>query len=44
MDMEVVQSDERIDEDFLPWFGHIERSENDKIARRVYVGESAGIS
>ena len=34
--------DERIDEVMLWWFGHIERMENDSIAKRVYVGECAG--
>ena len=24
------------------WFGHMERMENDRIAKRVYVGECAG--
>ena len=32
----------RIDEGVLWWFGHAERMENDKIAKRVYQGESAG--
>ena len=31
--------DENIDEGVLRWFGHVERIENDKIAKRVYVGE-----
>ena len=30
--------DEMIDEDILRWFGHVERMENDRIAKRVYVG------
>ena len=30
--------DERIDE---WWFGHVERMERDRIAKRVYVGECA---
>ena len=34
--------DERIDEGILRWFGHVERMESDKIAKRVYVGECAG--
>ena len=34
--------DERIDEDVFRWFGHVERMENDRIAKRVYVGEYAG--
>ena len=32
---------ERIDEGILRWFGHVERMENDMIAKRVYVGECA---
>ena len=34
--------DERMDEGFLRRFGHVERMENDRIAKRVYVGEYAG--
>ena len=34
--------DERIDESVLRWFGHVERMERNRIAKRVYVGESAG--
>ena len=34
--------DERIDEGVLRWFAHVERMENDKIAKIVYVGECAG--
>ena len=34
--------DERVDEDVLRWFGHMERMEKDRIAKRVYVGECAG--
>ena len=34
--------DERIDESVLRWFGHVERMERDRIAKRVYVGECAG--
>ena len=34
--------DERIDEGVLLRFGHVERLEKDKIAKRVYVGEYAG--
>ena len=34
--------DERIDENVLRWFGHVERIERDRITRRVYVGENAG--
>ena len=34
--------DEKIDERVLRWFGHVERMENDRNAKRVYVGECAG--
>ena len=34
--------DERIDGGILRWFGHMERIENDRIPRRLYVGECAG--
>ena len=34
--------DENIDEGVLRWFGHMERMENERIAKRVYVGECAG--
>ena len=30
------------DEGVLRWFSHVERMENDRIAKRVYVGECAG--
>ena len=33
---------ERIDEGDLQWFSHVERRENDRIAKRVYIGEGAG--
>ena len=33
--------DERID-GVLRWFDHVERMENDGIAKRVYIGESGG--
>ena len=33
--------DIRIDEGVLHWFGHVERMENDRIAKKVYVGECA---
>ena len=33
---------ERIDEGVLWWFGHAERMKNDKIAKKVYIGECAG--
>ena len=31
--------DEKIDKGVLRWFGHMERMENDRISKRVYVGE-----
>ena len=34
--------DEEIDEVVLRWFGHVERMENDRIAKRAYVEECAG--
>ena len=34
--------DKRIDEGVLWRFGHVERKENDKIAKDSYVGECAG--
>ena len=34
--------DEKIDEGVFRWFGLVERMENDRIAKRVYVGECAG--
>ena len=33
--------DEKIDEGVLRWFGNVERMVNDRIAKRVYVGECA---
>ena len=39
--MRVVWSDERID-GALWWFGHVERMENDRFAKRIYIGECAG--
>ena len=30
--------DRRIDEGILRWFGHVEKMENDRIAKRVYAG------
>ena len=33
---------EKIDEGVLRWFGHVERMENNRKAKRVYVGECAG--
>ena len=35
--------DKRIDAGVLRWFGHVERIENDRVAKRVYLGEYAGI-
>ena len=35
-------ADEKIDEGVLQWFGYVERMENDRIAKNVYVGEYAG--
>ena len=37
--------DKKFDEGVFRWFGHVERMENDriaKIAKRVYVGKCAG--
>ena len=34
--------DEKIDEIVLRWFGRVERMENNRIAKRVYVDECAG--
>ena len=34
--------DEKIAEGVLRWFAHVERMKNDRIAKRVYVGECAG--
>ena len=34
--------DERINKGVLQWFGHVERVENDRIAKRVYVGVCDG--
>ena len=33
---------ERIGKGVLRWFGHVERMEKDRIAKRVYVEECAG--
>ena len=33
---------ERIDEDVLRWYSHVERMERDRIAKRVYIEECAG--
>ena len=32
----------RMDKVLNAWFGHVMRMENDRIAKRVYVGECAG--
>ena len=32
----------KVDEGVPRWFGHVERMENDRIAKRGYVGECAG--
>ena len=34
--------DEKIDEGVLRWFGRVERMENDRIAKRVYLGGCTG--
>ena len=34
--------DEKINEGVIRWFGHVERMENDRISKMVYVGEYAG--
>ena len=34
--------DERIDQGVLQWFGHVERIERDRTAKRIYVGECVG--
>ena len=34
--------DDRIDEVVFLWFGHVKRVENDRIAKRVYIGVCAG--
>ena len=34
--------DERIEKGALRWFGHVEKIENDRIAKSVYVGKCAG--
>ena len=39
---EFFWSADRIDEGVLQWFGHIERMENDRNAKRMYVGEQVG--
>ena len=34
--------DKKINEGVLRWFSHVERMENDRIEKRVYVGVCAG--
>ena len=34
--------DEKIDKGVLRWFDHVERMENNRISKRVYVGDCAG--
>ena len=34
--------DEKIDEGILRWFNHVERMENNRISKMVYVRECAG--
>ena len=34
--------DEKIDEGVLRWFGPVERMENGRVAKKVYMGECAG--
>ena len=34
--------EERIDEGVLQWFGYVERMEKERIAKKVYEGESSG--
>ena len=36
-----MRTGERIDESVLRWLGHVGRMENDRITKRVYVGECA---
>ena len=36
--------DERNEEDVLHWLSHVERIENDRIAKRLYAGEFEGSS
>ena len=42
MDLRVVWSSKKIYESVLGWFDYIKRMENERIAKRVYVGESVG--
>ena len=34
--------DEKVDEGVIRWFGHVERMEKDRIAKKVYVRKCAG--
>ena len=34
--------DEKIYEGVLQWFSHVEMMENNRIAKRIYIGECAG--
>ena len=34
--------DEKIDEGVLRWFGRVERMENNRTTRRVFIGECTG--
>ena len=38
----IKREDKMIDEGVLLWFSQVERIENDRIAKRVYVRECAG--
>ena len=42
MDKGVLWSDTIIYEGVLQWFDHVERIENDRIIKTVYVGECGG--
>ena len=39
---EVTKGVNKRSDEVLRWFGHVERKENDRITKRVYVGECAG--
>ena len=36
-----MRSDQRVDEGVFQWFNHVERIKNDRIAKKVYVGEAS---
>ena len=38
----MMRVNEKIDDSVLRWFGHVESRENDRFAKRIYVGECAG--